>query len=74
MNEAKRMWIDQPSTLQPLHALHGTNVLAIPELDDANMMRIYFLSGPVISSRVPRLCLSNGWGAAEYTRNLIRGK
>ena len=54
----KRMWIDQPSTLQPLHSLHGTNVLAQPETD--KVMRVYFLSGDVISQRVPNEALSPG--------------
>ena len=55
----KRMWVNQPSTLQPLHNLHGTNVLAIPERE--GIYRIYFLSGPVISQEASTLCLSNGW-------------
>jgi hypothetical protein len=58
----KRMWIDQPSTLQPLHSLHGTNVLAQPETD--KVMRVYFLSGDVISQRVPNEALSPGWRPA----------
>ena len=55
----KRMYIDQPSTLQPLHALHGTNVLAEEEAD--KVMRVYFLSGDIVSQQVPKLCLSEGW-------------
>jgi len=55
----KRMWIDQPSTLQPLHSLHGTNVLAQPDTD--KVMRVYFLSGDVISQQVPNEALSPGW-------------
>jgi hypothetical protein len=27
----RRMWINQPSTSQPLHHLHGTNVLAVED-------------------------------------------
>jgi hypothetical protein len=56
---AVRMWINQPSTSQPLHHLHGTNVLALRENDDT--CRIYFLSGDVISQQAPRLSLSSGW-------------
>jgi hypothetical protein len=52
------MWIDQPSTLQPLHKYHGTNVLAIPEGND---YRIYFLSGDTISMQASRNWLSLGW-------------
>ena len=57
--QPKRMWINQPSTLQPLHKLNGTNVLAVRQ-DNGNY-RIYFLSGPVVSQDCPRLCLSDGW-------------
>jgi hypothetical protein len=57
--ELTRMWINQPSTLQELHALNGTNVLAIHEYD--NTMRIYFLSGDRISQQVNKMVLSNGW-------------
>lgn len=55
----KRMWINQPSTLQPHHALHGTNVLAQHEYDDT--IRIYFLSGDKVSQQVSKLALSEGW-------------
>lgn len=55
----QRMWVNQPSTLQPLHHLHGTNVLAMRE--DRCTCRIYFLSGKVISQQASPLCLSNGW-------------
>lgn len=55
----QRMWINQPSTLQPLHHLHGTRVLAQHEYDDT--WQIYFLSGDTISMQASRLCLSEGW-------------
>lgn len=55
----KRMWINQPSTLQPLHKLHGTNVLAQSDTDDT--YRVYFLSGDVMSQQVPKNTLSDGW-------------
>ena len=59
----KRMWINQPSTLQPLHRLHGVNVLAVKEPHSDNLMRVYFLKGTTISRPVPRLSLSEGWVA-----------
>lgn len=55
----QRMWVNQPSTSQTFHALHGTNVLA--ELEHANIMRVYFLSGPVVSQQMPTSVLSDGW-------------
>ena len=55
----KRMWINQPSTLQLLHRLHATNVLAVP--DSGQAMRVYFLSEDIISQQVPRNSLSEGW-------------
>jgi hypothetical protein len=54
----KRMWINQPSTLQPLHKYHGRNVLAYKE---GTVYRIYFLSGRVVSMQAPSGCLSLGW-------------
>jgi hypothetical protein len=57
----QRMWINQPSTLQLQHVLHGTNVLACEESPPSYMMRVYFLTGDVISMRVPRHTLSEGW-------------
>ena len=59
-NGVKRMWIDQPSSLQPLHHLNGTNVLAMP-FDHNGFAYIYFLSGDVVSMRAHRLWLSAGW-------------
>lgn len=55
----KRKWINQPSSLQPLHHLHGTNVLAVPE--HGSTWTIFFLSGAVVSQRCSGLCLSDGW-------------
>lgn len=55
----KRMWINQPSTLQTFHKLHGTCVLATPEYDGKH--RIYFLGGDVISQQVYTDVLSEGW-------------
>lgn len=57
----RRAWINQPSTLQPLHALHGTLVLAHPDTDAVN--RVYFLEGDVLSMQVPNNALSDGWPA-----------
>lgn len=55
----QRMWINQPSGLQPLHHLHGTRVLAHHEYDDTWV--VYFLEGDTISMQVLRLWLSEGW-------------
>lgn len=57
--EIKRMWINQPSKAQPLHHLHGTNVLAV--LEYTGTYRIYFLSGNIISQQASSLSLSKGW-------------
>jgi hypothetical protein len=58
-NALTRMWINQPSTLQAHHVLHGTKVLAEPEGE--NLMRIYFTAGEVISQQISKTALSNGW-------------
>lgn len=59
----ERAWINQPSTLDTLHALHGTNVLADfgGKNETEKTVQIFYLSGEVHSSQIPRLCLSKGW-------------
>jgi len=59
----KRCWINQPSTLQPLHKLHGTNVMVLGGPEWNGMVQIYFLSGDVISQLCDPLALSSGWRA-----------
>lgn len=54
-----RAWINQPSTAQKFHHLHAVNVLAYCEYGDT--MRIYFLSGDIISQQIPKSALSLGW-------------
>jgi hypothetical protein len=61
----QRKWVNQPSTLQPYHALHGTNVLAVHERDGTD--RIYFLSGDVISQEIDPMALSEGWRPERKT-------
>lgn len=55
----RRAWINQPSTLQPLHSRNGENVLAVPDFNGGD--RCYPLSGPIISFHAPAGCLSDGW-------------
>jgi hypothetical protein len=59
----KRMWINQPSTSQEFHKMHGTRVLAIHE--SFLMMRVYFLDGDIISQQIPTMALSMGWPKHE---------
>lgn len=63
MDNFKRMWINQPSTLQPLHKLNGINVLADTQDNEhsGKSIRIYFLNGEVVSQLAPKLSLSPGW-------------
>jgi hypothetical protein len=51
-----RAWINQPSTLQPLHDRHGQHCI-VNDLGD-NCVDIYFTEGDVHSMRVSRLCIS----------------
>lgn len=62
----RRMRVDQPSTTQDWHHLHGLNVLAVPynavpATQYPLYWRIYFLSGPVESQVIPGRALSKGW-------------
>ena len=59
MIHLERMWINQPSSLQQHHNMHGTNVLASPE--SQTVTQIFFLSGPLISQQISPLALSKGW-------------
>ena len=51
-----RAWINQPSTLQPLHRLHGTRFIA--QDSGERSVRIWFTEGDVHSMEVLRECLS----------------
>ena len=51
-----RAWINQPSTLQPLHSLHGTKCIAVH--DRPGNVRLYFTEGPVHSMDASPLCIS----------------
>ncbi len=59
----RRMWINQPSTQQPDHDLHGQLVLiAEAELTSGDrVVRAWFAHGDTVSQQVFRMSLSNGW-------------
>jgi hypothetical protein len=67
----RRVWVNQPSSLQPLHHLHGTLLLAVP--DGPDHLRGYFLSGSVVSLRVPRMAASDGWPAHLTDKEISNG-
>ena len=56
----RRMFINQPSTHQPLHKFHGVKVLA-EDKPVLSSVRVYFLDGPLISMLVMESYLSQGW-------------
>lgn len=51
-----RGWINQPSSLQPLHDMHGTP--CIVQDSGGVTVRVWFISGPVHSLEASRLCIS----------------
>ena len=51
-----RAWINQPSTLQPLHKLHGTKCIAVE--DRPGNVRLYFTDGAIHSMDADLLCVS----------------
>lgn len=53
-----RAWINQPSTLQPLHTMHGMRCIAINDPKTPGTADIYFTEGDLISMRADTLCLS----------------
>jgi hypothetical protein len=62
MKLLKRMWINQPSTLQAFHKDHGKNVLVdFSENLHSNAVTVYFLEGSIIASRMTKDALSPNW-------------
>jgi hypothetical protein len=63
----KRMWINQPSTLQPFHKLHGQRVLAEYETSEDkdlhNTTVIVYFTDPELDvwKSIPTIALSEGW-------------
>jgi hypothetical protein len=51
-----RAWINQPSTLQPLHRLNGTR--CIVQDTGERSVQVWFTEGDVHSMQVLRECLS----------------
>ncbi len=51
-----RVWINQPSTLQPNHKLHGKVGIAIPE--KGKFVDLHFCDGLVYSMRIAKSSLS----------------
>jgi hypothetical protein len=51
-----RAWINQPSNLQLLHALHGQR--CIVEDTEGETVRLWFTEGKTHSMQAPRLCVS----------------
>lgn len=56
MPDLLRGWINQPSSDQIFHHLHGTRVLYSPSTRVA-----YFLSGDTLCQLIPSHCVSLGW-------------
>ena len=48
----ERVRVNQPSTLQPDHALHGRVGVAMKEKGDTDYVTLYFTEGEVHSTRI----------------------
>lgn len=57
----QRYWINQPSTAQPAHSMHGRLVLAAPLSPGDITVTVYFVEGDVHSAYIPASALSPGW-------------
>lgn len=57
----RRMWVNQPSTLQPHHNLHGECMLVVPEPFSPDYVRAYFIDGDTVSKMMPLSAFSEGW-------------
>lgn len=70
MTVLRRMWVNQPSTLQPLRKHHGARVLVDRSewVDGQDYLRIWFTDGDVVSMRAHRNSLSEGWPTKGETK------
>lgn len=59
MSGVRRMWVNQPSTMQPMHDRHGQLVIAHHDYDD--QWRCFPIAGNTVSFMANRLWLSDGW-------------
>ena len=57
ITEPCRAWVNQPSTLQPYHKLHGRRGIAVPCSYDERLARLYFVDGSVESTMINTLAL-----------------
>lgn len=57
MKRTYRAWINQPSTLQPLHDKHGQRCIVVDDREKGTV-RAWFTEGAVHSMEIPRLCVS----------------
>lgn len=53
-----RVWINQPSTLQPMHKYHGMRGIAMTDPSQSDAVRIYFTEGNLLSMQIDPICLS----------------
>lgn len=51
-----RAWVNQPSTLQPLHHLHGKHCIA--QDSQELTVRLWFTEGDTHSMQAPRECIN----------------
>lgn len=61
-----RGWINQPSTLQPLHELHGKSCIVVDN-GDKDSVRLYFTEGEVHSMEALRRCVTRVYLSAAET-------
>jgi len=71
-----RLWINQPSTLQPDHEYHGTNVWADEDEWDfgEEYLDVWLSDANVHSMRIARSSLSRGWTETSLTELLRETK
>lgn len=64
-SQPRRVWVNQPSTLQCCHEMHGLRGLAVQ--DTNGMVCFYYLEGAAISCRIPASALSEGWPETPHS-------
>jgi hypothetical protein len=53
-----RAWVNQPSTLQPLHRMHGMKCIVYDDHQDDGEVTLYFTDGPIHSMQARKLWIS----------------
>lgn len=67
-----RAWINQPSTLQPFHKMHGAKCIVVDSGD--GWVEAWFVEGPLHMTEMPRDALSRVFNCAAREAAVKEGR